>query len=226
VGIQWRYALHEGYTQIGRSKIVTRPANPQIQIAASKSISGMLGGQYDFYKVQARLDHRVEWVRGGKTTYQVDGGYAWGTIPYPFLFNAKATLYPGTLSQGIYIQNYFQTMGLYEFVSDQYVYLFIQHNFGRLTGTRSKIFRPELSLIQNMGWGKLRNPSAHQQTTINTLEKGYVESGLMLTNIVRFEYVKVLYMGIGAGAFYRYGPLALPSADENLAWKVFVSVTF
>ncbi len=226
VGFQWRYAPHEGYTQIGNSKIVTTPANPQIQIAASKSIAGMFAGQYDFYKIQARLDHRVEWVRGGKTTYQIDGGYAWGTIPYPFLFNAKATLYPGTVSQGIYIQNYFQTMGLYEFVSDQYAYLFLQHNFGRLTGTRSKYFRPELSLVQNMGWGSLRSPSAHQQIAFKTLERGYVESGLMLTNIVRFEYVKLLYMGLGGGAFYRYGPLALPTTGENLTWKVFVSVTF
>lgn len=226
VGFQWRYAFRERYTQIGNSKIVTESANPQIQIAVSKSISGMFAGQYDFLKVEARFDHQVEWARGGKTIYQVAGGYAKGTLPYPFLFNAKATLYPGTLSQGIYIQNYFQTMNLYEFVSDQYLYVFLQHNFGRLTGTRSKIFRPELSLIQNTGWGSLRNPSYHQGVTFNTLEKGYFESGLMLTNIVRLEYAKLLYYGIGAGAFYRYGPYALPSVSDNLAWKIFVSVTF
>ncbi len=226
VGFQWRYAGREKYTQIGKSMIVTEAANPQMQLSASKSVAGMFEGQYDFYKVEARLDHRVEWGRGGKTIYEVAGGYAWGTLPYPFLFNGKGTIYPGTVSQGIFIQNYFQTMNLYEFASDQYVYLFMQHNFGRLTGTGSKIFRPELSLIQNSGWGWLRNPAAHQQVSFQTLERGYFESGLMLTNVVRFEYARLMYYGVGAGAFYRYGHYALPSFSDNLAWKIFISLTF
>ena len=226
VGFQWRYAFKESYTQIGNSKIVTGNANPQLQLTMSKSISGFLDGEYDFTKTEARLDQRINWPRGGKTTYQISGGYSWGPIPYPYLYNSKGTLYPGTVSQGIFIQNYFQTMGLYEFVSDRYAYLFLQHNFGRLTGTGSKYFRPELSLIQNTGWGSLRNPEYHQQIDFKTMEKGYFESGLMLTNILRFKYLNILYYGLGGGVFYRYGANALPSSGENISWKFFLSVSF
>ena len=210
VGLQWRYAFQESYTQIGNSKIVTNNANPQLQVAVSRSISGLLDGQYNFTKAEAKFDHRVTWSAGGKTTYQITGGYSWGEIPYPFLFNAKGTLYANTVSQGIFISNYFQTMGLYEFVSDNYAYLFLQHNFGRLTGTKSEYFRPELTLVQNTGWGSLKDPTAHQQITFKTMEKGYFESGIMLTNILRFRYVNILHYGLGGGVFYRYGPYAYP----------------
>ncbi len=226
IGIQWRYAFRESYTQIGNSKIVTNNANPQINVAVSSSIPGLLDGQYDFTKVEARFDHHKIWASGGTTTYQLTGGYSWGQIPYPFLYNAKGTLYDNTLSQGVYIGNYFQTMGLYEFVSDQYAYLFLQHNFGRLTGTKSEYFRPELTLVQNTGWGSLKNPEAHQQIKFKTMEKGYFESGLMLTNILRFRYLNILHYGLGGGVFYRYGPNALASSNNNVAWKLFVTVSF
>ncbi len=226
VGLQWRYAFKESHTQIGNSKVVTNIANPQIHVVASRSIAGLLDGQYDFTKVEAKFDHHITWPAGGKTTYQLTGGYSWGQIPYPFLFNATGTLYPNTFSQGVFISNYFQTMGLYEFVSDRYTYLFLQHNFGRLTGTRSEYFRPELTLVQNSGWGSLQNPSAHQQISFKTLEKGYFESGLMLTNILRIRYVNILHYGLGGGVFYRYGPNALATTSENIAWKLFISVSF
>lgn len=226
VGLQWRYAFRESFTQIGNSKIVTDNANPQLQVTVSKSISGLLGGQYDFTKVEVRFDHRVIWPAGGKTIYQLTGGIASGHIPYPFLYNGKGTLYPNTLSQGIFIHNYFQTMGLYEFASDEYAYLFLQHNFGRLTSTRSEYFRPELTLVQNAGWGSLKNPELHKQVNFKTMEKGYFESGLMLTNILRFRYVNILHYGLGGGVFYRYGPNALSSTSDNIAWKIFMSVSF
>lgn len=192
----------------------------------SKSITGLLDGQYNFTKVDGKVDQRLRWRGGWKTTYQLAGGYSLGQIPYPFLFNAKATLYPNTLSQGIFMQNYFQTISLYEFVSDQYAYLFLQHNFGRLTSTGSEHFRPELSLVQNAGWGSLKNPELHKYVSFKTMEKGFFESGLMLTNVLRFRYVDILYYGLGGAVFYRYGPNALPTTSDNIVWKVFMSVSF
>jgi hypothetical protein len=226
IGLQWRYAFRESFTQIGRSKIATNSANPQLQVAVSRSIAGLLDGQYNFTKVEVRFDHNIIWPAGGKTIYELTGGYSWGQIPYPFLYNGKGTIYPNTLSQGIFIHNYFQTMGLYEFVSDQYAFLFLEHNFGRLTGTKSEYFRPELTLVQNTGWGSLKNPELHKQVSFKTMERGYFESGLMLTNILRFRYVNILHFGLGGGVFYRYGPNALPDSNDNLAWKIFMSVSF
>ena len=48
----------------------------------------------------------------------------------------------------------------------------------------------------------------------------------MLNNLLRFKYVNILYYGIGAGVFYRYGPNALPVVSDNLAAKIQLTVSF
>jgi hypothetical protein len=53
-----------------------------------------------------------------------------------------------------------------------------------------------------------------------------VRRGLMLNNLLRFKYVNILYYGIGAGVFYRYGPNALPAVSDNLAAKIQLTVSF
>lgn len=225
IGGQLRLAFHEPYTQIGQFSIPTQLPNPLLLISISKAFDGWLGGAYDFSRIEIQWDHFIRWAGGGKTSYEVALGTADGNIPYPYMFNGRGTLHPHTVSQGILIQNYFQTMDLYEFASDQYAYLFLQHNLGRLTGNRSKYFRPELSLIQNSGWGNLRQPQDHIGIPINTMEKGFFESGLVLNNLIRFKYVNLLYFGVGAGFFYRYGAYAHPNNSDNGLWKFFVTMT-
>jgi hypothetical protein len=58
------------------------------------------------------------------------------------------------------------------------------------------------------------------------MDRGFFESGLMLNNLLRFKYVNILYYGIGAGVFYRYGPNALPAVSDNLAAKIQLTVSF
>jgi hypothetical protein len=227
-GVQARFAFKESYMQIGQNKVVTNQAYPQINISASRSFSGWLDGDYEFSKVEAKFDEQITFKSLGKTLFQISGGYSWGSIPYPYLFNGKGSLFDNTnsFSQSFLVPNHFQTMGLYEFASDRYAYLFLNHNFGRLNGTKSKYFRPELSVVQNIGYGSLQNPGYHQNITFKTMEKGYYESGLMLSNLFRFKYMNMIYYGLGAGVFCRYGSYSLPTASENLAYKFIVSVSF
>lgn len=104
--------------------------------------------------------------------------------------------------------------------------LFLNHNFGRLTSTKNKTFRPELSLMQNIGYGELRNAVRHEGMPFKTLEKGYFESGLVITNLVRFSYVNLIYIGLGGGVFYRYGHNALEKESDNYAYKLALTFSF
>ena len=52
------------------------------------------------------------------------------------------------------------------------------------------------------------------------MEKGYFESGLIITNIVAKKFFGIARVGVGAGAFYRYGPYAFSDPMENLAIKL------
>lgn len=226
IGLLARFAWHETYTQIGPNKIATGAATPHLQIRLSQAGQGWLDGTYNFGKAEFRFDYHFH-IRGvGKTRFEIQSGKAWGTLPYPYLFNGKGANETSSLQSALYISNYFQTMGLYEFASDQYAYLFIDHNFGRLTGTRSPYFRPELSLVQHIGYGSLQHPGDHSGIFFKSMERGFFESGLMLNNILRFKYLNILYYGIGAGVFYRYGPNALLRASDNLAFKVQLSLSF
>jgi hypothetical protein len=225
-GIQWRYALREKYAQVGNAKIVTNYAYPQLNVMISKAFNNVWEGQFDFTKVELRLDYQFLLRSVGKTTAEICAGLLQGNAPYPYLFNGRGALFNRSLSNSFMVPNYFQTMRLYEFASDRYMYLFLNHNFGRLTTTKSKYFRPELSLSQNLGVGSLHNMKAHEGITFATLEKGFFESGVMLSNILRFQYAKILYYGLGAGAFYRYGNYALPSSGDNLVFKLIISAGF
>ncbi|HQQ83692.1 MAG TPA: DUF5686 family protein [Cyclobacteriaceae bacterium] len=226
IGLLARFAWRETYTQIGPNKIATEPASPHLQVRVSRAEQGWLDGAYGFSKIEFRFDYHFN-IRGvGKTRFEIQSGKAWGTLPYPYLFNGKGSDESSSFKSMLYIPNYFQTMGLYEFASDQYAYLFIDHNFGRLTGTRSPYFRPELSLVQHIGYGSLQHPSDHIGLAVKSMDRGFFESGLMLNNLLRFKYVNILYYGIGAGVFYRYGPNALPVVSDNFAAKIQLTVSF
>ncbi|MBX2895611.1 MAG: carboxypeptidase-like regulatory domain-containing protein [Cyclobacteriaceae bacterium] len=222
-GFQLRYAFREGYVQVGQSAVVTTVAYPQVNFSISKSFSETLNGAFDFIKSELAIDHQFRTKGFGQTTWKLSTGLLHGDAPYSLLFNGRGSNTDSFLNNLI-VPNYFQTMGLYEFVSDRYMYLFLSHNFGRLTGTRSKNFRPELSILHNMGVGSLSTPSSHQEIIFNTMEKGYIESGAALNNIFRFKYVNLFYWGFGAGAFYRYGPYSFSETRKNFAVKL--SVTF
>ena len=224
--LQFRYAVGERYTQIRDSKVITGLEYPHFYVSATKSFSGLYEGEFEFTKLEARIDHRFLSGGFGKTLISLQGGIADGKIPYPYLFNGKGSRLSGSFNNNVLINNYFQTMGLYEFANDRYAYFFFNHDFGLIVNPKHKMFRPELSLLHNMAYGELRNVSDHQNLEFNTLEKGYFESGLLLNNILRFTYAKLFYLGFGGGAFYRYGYYSLPNEIDNFVFKFSLSLSF
>jgi hypothetical protein len=225
-GFQWRFAPKETYMKIGQSQVVTTMTYPQINLALIHSIDGVMGGDYEFTKVEARIDHQFNTRGLGRTLFQLTGGVMDSNMPYPFLFNGKGSRFESSFLNNWIVNNYFQTMGLYEFASDRYAYLFINHYVGRISGNKSKYFRPELSLIHNMGVGSLDNKSYHRDVILNTMEKGYFESGLQVVNLIRFNYLNFVYFGLGGGAFYRYGHYTFEDRSENIVAKAILTLSF
>jgi hypothetical protein len=225
-GMQWRFAPKETYIKIGQSQVVTAMSYPQINISLTRGFSGFMDGEYDFTKFEFRVDHQFITRGVGKTTFQLDAGVMDNSLPYPFLFYGKGSKFEESFLNNIIANNYFQTMRLYEFISDRYAYLFINHYAGRISGNRSKYFRPELSLIHNMGIGRLVNKDFHHGIDFNTMEKGYFESGFIITNLIRFNYLNFVYFGIGAGGFYRYGNYELPDISDNVVGKLIITLSF
>jgi hypothetical protein len=121
------------------------------------------------------------------------------------------------------INNSFQTMMPYEFLSNKYVNFFFSHNFGTLLFKTTK-WKPQFVVIHNLGWGML-NEANIQGIVFKEKSKVYIESGLMINNIVRTNFNKLFYIGLGVGVFYRYGYYSLATVKDNTAVKVSVSVS-
>lgn len=155
----------------------------------------------------------------GRTVYRIMGGMTLGNVPYPYLYNA-----PGVRRDAgspIFSYHVFQTMGLYEFAGDRFGYLFFEHNFGKLLlKINSKYSQPEIALAQNIAWGDLMHPEAHQGLDFKTLDKGFYETGLYLRNLLLIPILKAAKFSAGVGAFYRWGPYSLENERRNFAYQV------
>jgi hypothetical protein len=221
-GFQFKFVAGETYSQIRNTKISTGYAYPYFDFVFSRSLQNILDGDFKYAKVELKADHQFQWRGSWKTTIQISAGFMKGNAPYFSLFNGKGSNSGAFDLNSFVVPNHFQTMKIYEFTSDRYSYLFMTHHFGRIVSTRSKYFRPELSLKQNVGYGDLSNRQTHS-LPLTTMKNGFYESGFMLTNLLRFNYVNLGYIGIGGGVFCRYGSYALADSSRNVVTKISVS---
>lgn len=223
-GIGLRYTRGETFTRMGRAKIRTKPATTQLLVQVSRGLKDLWNGDLDYTKAAVQFNHSFRLKKLGLTSLQIEAGQVWGKVPYSYLFNTKAT-HAGRLS--IYVPNHFQTAGLYEFASSKMVNLFIQQNFGNLLFKPKNVnIRPEIILVQGIGYGSLDNAGAQKYISIKAPEKGLFESGIMIKNIYRKPVLSLFYVGLGGGVFYRYGYYALPKASDNWAFKWGFNISF
>ena len=188
---------------------------PQISISYKKGFEGLWEGQFNFDQVLLSIQDDFRIRNFGETTLRLEAGYNNGDLPYSRLFTSSGI---GGGFQWLEIDNTFQTMDLNEFLSDRFVHLFFMHNFGTLL-LKSKKFAPEISVVHNIGFGKLKNPDLHQEIDFKTLENGLLEVGLRVDNIIKLNYFNVMYFGLGGGIYYRYGKNALPLLEDNFAYR-------
>lgn len=82
---------------------------------------------------------------------------------------------------------------------------------------RTKGFEPEFLIATNIGWGDLDGQllSNHKGVSMNTMDKGYYESGLLINNLLDLKMYN-----LGLGAFYRYGPYSFDETMDNFAFKI------
>jgi len=215
-----RFAFREKLVESLGQRISMGTKFPVITFNYTKSEQGILNSSFSYNRYELRIEDQFKMKNLGTSKIRVDAGYIDEVLPYNFLFTGEGSSAP---KRPILVANYFQTMTPYEFVSDQYVNVFFSHDFGSLLFNTKK-FKPQIVVHQNVSWGRLSNSSLHQLADLKTKEKGYYEAGLQLNNLLRINYLNLGYIGLGVGAFYRYGPYASGVHLDNMAFKV--GVTF
>jgi hypothetical protein len=224
IGVGFRYAFGEQFSQVGRGTIISTPPSPTFSVHLAKGILYFPEGITHYTKLNVRVEYSLKTPNLGETFLNFSAGKTWGNVPYPYLYNGRGSRDKGNI---IWVANHFQTMALYEFTSDQYANFFLTHNFGNLLAKSStKWFRPDLYLFQGIALGNLQNKEAHEGIKLKSLEKGYIESGLMIDNLYRQRFLKLFYVGAGVGVFRRWGANELANSKDNWAYRLVWNVMF
>ncbi|MCF6240531.1 MAG: DUF5686 and carboxypeptidase regulatory-like domain-containing protein [Bacteroidales bacterium] len=213
-GMQIAYTPKERLSYIAGELMNSYGSAPSVYLNAYKGYKNQWG-DFDYWKIETKILLSALTKNFGKTDIVITAGKVFGDLPYFELYNGHGSYYDFTIETA----NSFATMRMNEFLSDQFAALYFRQDFGSLLFKGEK-FRPQIVLVTNIGIGSLARPDLQRNLAFETMEKGYYESGILLNRLFKSSGI----MGIGFGAFYRYGPYALPETKNNFAYKL--SFTF
>ena len=216
-----RIAFGEKFIKTSQGLSVGDNANHVIWLSYQKNLKGVFGSPYNFDKIEFQFQGKKEFKYLGETSVTAQAGYIHGIAPITELFNIEGS---GADRFDVYSPESFNTMRPDEFFCDRFAALYFSHNFKNLLFDFKK-FHPEIIVVTNIAWGDLKTQRLSDVVTqrlrdsatwgLSDLKKGYYESGLVVDNIIR-----ILYMKLGFGTFYRYGPYSYDDTWDNFVFKI------
>ena len=217
IGLQFRYAFREQYAVLFNNKISMGTKYPVLWLNLSKGIKD-LDGTFEYNKIEAKVYKTFLNRIFGKTYLQLFAGYIDGSVSKLDLYNGH-----GSYSTRIFLEadNSFNTMKLNEFYVDKFAHCFFKQTFGKIP-INMGFFNPRISLMQSVGFGFLsdKNQNELQEYKLQSYEKGYFETGLLLDNILDIKS----FSSLGLGIFYKYGEYASNKPANNIFFKASVRI--
>jgi len=209
LGLGLCYSYKEKFIKTANTKMSMGTNYPIMYFNYIRGFNNLFNGEFNYNRYEFKIKKSFFIKSLGTPSFQFQAGYIDGDLPYCNLFNGIGSYRQFTIEA----PNSFSTMRMNEFLSNRYAALFFTHSFGKLL-LRMKKFAPEFAIATNVCIGDLNNADKHFNVDIQTLRKGFIESGLQINNLLSTG----LY-GIGVGAYYRYGYYAMPTFKENIAYK-------
>lgn len=208
----FEWTPYSTYMETPRGKFSVKKGTTQINAEITKSFDNILAGDFSFTQVNLKLHHKIKTIKSGSTEFLLKAGYTFGEAPFSHLYNHipnNTLAQPWRTRINLAGTNAFETMLFNEFISDKYASIQIRQNFEKFR--IGKKFKPKLSFITRYVIGDIKNPINHQGVHFKSVKKGYIESGLVLNQL--------LY-GIGVSSFYRYGAYQFNNFEDNITLKI------
>jgi hypothetical protein len=182
-----RYSYRERILERRDKRISLGTDFPVFYINMVKGLNGFLDGQFNYFRLAARVTHRLNMFPYGHLDYLAEAGNVWGTVPYPLLFIQRGN------ETRFYDYTAFNMMFHYEFITDRYL-------LGRVEHHLDGYFWRKVPLLRLLDWRELvtarilfgrvadrnRNILADPSAVDLIRFKPYVEAGVGLENILRF----------------------------------------
>ena len=208
--LQLAYTPNETLFFIDNELMNSYGSTPAFYVNISKGFKNGFS-DFDYWKVETKLLLSALTKNFGKTDIVITAGKVFGDLPYFELYNGHGSYYDFTIETA----NSFATMRMNEFLSDEFVSFYLRQDFGSLL-FKAKKFKPEILIITSLAFGRLKNVGSQQGIDFKTMEKGYIESGILFNNLIKSANI----IGLGFGVYYRYGAYSFSNTWDNFAYKL------
>jgi len=142
LGINTRYAPNEYYIQDGFERSKFENTKPIFNLGVSVGIKGLMGGEYDYCKLEMHINQKLMLQPFGFIYYNFQAGKIWGDVPFPLMKIHEGN---DTYAYDFYA---FNMMSMQEFASDTYASLFLEHHF-------QGYFLNKVPLFRKLKWREL-----------------------------------------------------------------------
>jgi len=190
VTLKLRWGKNEEFVSGQFDRISIGSRFPILSLQAILGIRDLFGSDYNYQKIEFQLNHRARIGYLGELRYNLQAGYVFGRAAYPFL-----RVHPG--NQSYWLQKEaFNNMAFFEFVSDRYVSLMVEHFwnglfFDRIPGIRKLKWRMVTSFRGVAGELSDRHLTEMilPDVTRSLDWKPYAEVGVGIANM--FNYLRI-----------------------------------
>jgi len=124
IAVRLRFAYVEKFLENTFFRYSLGSSYPIGEIEFTQGIKGVLNSSYTYQKLSGSISDDISIAPYGKLSFNIYGGKVFSTLPYVLL-----EVHPG--NEVYYYNKYaFNLMNRYEFVSDRYVGVSLEHNIG------------------------------------------------------------------------------------------------
>ena len=121
--VKLRYAPGETFLGERFSRVSFGTTKPILEAQYTLGLQDFFGSQFNYHKFSLKLRHWFNISPIGWFSYRVNAGKTFGTLPF-----LLQEVHPG--NEAVFMsRSVFNTMNNYEFVSDTYASLFVEHHF-------------------------------------------------------------------------------------------------
>ncbi len=173
---------------------------PIFNLYLTMGMKDVLGADHNYQKIDLSIEHTIELPPLGNLYYLVTAGKLFGKVPYPLLH-----LHEGNETYA-FDPYAFNMMNYYEFTSDQYVSLFVEHHFNGLILNRIPLFRKLkwrtvvsgkglIGSLSDKNNGSLNNTEAEMifPNGLSDVSKPYFEASVGIENIFKFIRIDAMW---------------------------------
>ncbi len=194
ITLNTRLAFNEKFVLGEFERLSLGTKYPIINIDFTAGLQGILGGDYEYYKLHLSVEHKFPIHPFGDFKYILDVGQVFGNVPFPFL-----QIHEGNQTYA-YDKYAYNLMNYYEFVSTRYISLMVEQHFNGLFLNHIPLFRRlkwrEVAGFKALG-GDITQRSSELMLFPETLDNldrvPYMEAGLAIENIFKFFRVDAVW---------------------------------